>query len=84
MARGELRISGDHAKGLLSREGLLPKHIPARIKLTLLLVGPFRRHMVGRVGGTGGHVEEKGLSGWSAFCWRIQPTARVVMSSVKW
>ena len=53
----------DHAELLLAGERLLAEAVPALVELALVLVGPLLRHVVRRVGGAGGEVDEERLVG---------------------
>ena len=57
----QLGVLGDDAQLLLPREHLLAVGVPAVVELALVLVGPFLRHVVRRVVGAGGEVQEEGL-----------------------
>ena len=62
-ALGELRLGRDHAELLLLRERPLAQRVPAVVELPLVLVRPFRPHVMGRVGGARRVVHEEGLVG---------------------
>ena len=61
--RGELAIRRNDAQLLLAREGLFAQLVPALVELALVLVRPFLRHVVRRVGGAGREVDEERLVG---------------------
>ena len=63
VARGELALWRNDTQRLLPREGLLAELVPALVELALVLVGPFRRHVVRGVGGAGREVGEERLVG---------------------
>ena len=57
----ELRVGRDHAELLLLRERSLALRVPAVVELPLVLVRPFRRHVVRRVRRARREVDEEGL-----------------------
>ena len=60
---GELRVRRNHAQLLLLRERPLALRVPAVVEHALVLVRPFRRDVVRRVGRAGREVDEEGLVG---------------------
>ena len=63
MARGEFGIGANYTQFLLAGKGNFPLAIPTVAELTLVLLDPLLRDVVGRVGGTGGEVHKEGLVG---------------------
>ena len=63
VARGEPAVRRDDAQRLLPRDGLLAQLVPASVELALVLVRPFLRHVVRRVGGARREVDEERLVG---------------------
>ena len=57
----QLGVLGDDAEFLLPGEHLLAVGVPAVVELALVLVGPFLGHLVRRVVGAGGEVQEERL-----------------------
>jgi hypothetical protein len=72
MSLGELRILRDHAQNLLPCERLLAPLVPAAVELALVLVHHNFGTWCGACVAPGAKYMTKGLSGISAFCWRIQ------------
>ena len=60
---GEHGAFRDDAQLLLAREGVLAVGVPAAIEFALVFVGPFLRHVVGRMHGAGAEVHEEGFVG---------------------
>ena len=58
---------GDDAEFLLAGEHLLPVGVPAVVELARVLVGPFLGHLVRRVVGAGGEVQEERFVGRDLF-----------------
>jgi hypothetical protein len=60
---GEPAVRRDDAQRLLSRQGFLAQGVPTSVELALVLVRPFLRHVVRRVGGARREVDEERLVG---------------------
>src|SRR5262245_19838866 len=58
---GQLALGWNHTELLLPRERFLAELVPALIKLALVLVDPFFRHVVRRVCGARREVDEEWL-----------------------
>ena len=63
VALGEFAILGNDAERLLPGEGLLAQLVPALVEFALVLVRPFLRHMMRRVGRAGREIGEERLVG---------------------
>src|SRR5215469_361189 len=63
VARSQFTVRGNNAELLLPREGLFAQLVPAGVELALVLVGPFLRYMVRRMGRAGGKVDEERFVG---------------------
>jgi hypothetical protein len=59
----QLRVGRNDAEPLLPLEGLAPVDIPALVELATVPVGPFREHVVRRVGGAGRVIHHPRLLG---------------------
>ena len=59
----QLGVGGNDTQFLLAGKDLLAIGIPAVIELALVFVGPFLGHMMRRVHGAGGEIEEERLVG---------------------
>ncbi len=74
---GEHRVRRHDAECLLPLQDLLPQGVPAPVEAALVAVGPLERHMVRRMRGTRGEVdEERPVGGQRALL--VDPTDRTI------